>query len=132
MKRLLVFVSLTLLLLACSHGKTQHFPSIDDSTDAPEVFIIRNNNLFGWGFSLRVIFNDVVVARLRAGEHISFYVEPGFHTVGISKSSMTVPCRAGQKYYFLISADYTKFGFEIDRIGTQKGENWIAKTKPLK
>jgi len=132
MKKRLVFVFLTLLLFTCSHGKTQHFTSIDDSTDAAQVFIIRNNNLFGWGFSLKVIFNDVVVARLHAGEHISFYVEPGLHTVGTSKSSMTVPCRAGEKYYFLISADYTQFGFEIDRISTQKGENWIAKTKPLK
>jgi hypothetical protein len=132
MKKLFVFISLTLLLSACSHGKTQHFRSTADSADAAEVFIIRNNNLFGWGFSLGVIFNDMVIARLRRGEHISFYVEPGFHTVGISKSTLSVPFRSGHKYYFLISADYTQFGFEIDRISSQKGENWIAKTKPLK
>ena len=132
MKKYLILVSLPFFLFACSHGKTHHFSSIEDSADAAEVFIIRNNNLFGWGFSLQVLFDDAVIARLRAGEYISFYVVPGFHTVGISKSSITVPCSAGQKYYFLISADYTQFGFEIDRISTPKGENWIAKTKPLK
>jgi hypothetical protein len=132
MKKYLILVSLLFFLFACSHGKTHHFPSIEDSADAAEVFIIRNNNLFGWGFSLKVLFDDAVIARLRAGEYISFYVMPDFHTVGISKSSITVPFSAGQKYYFLISADYTQFGFEIDRISTLKGENWIAKTKPIK
>jgi hypothetical protein len=131
MKKLLIIVSLAFLFVACGHGKTRHFPTGADSSNTAEVFVIRNNNLFGWGFSLKVYFDDTVIARLRAGDHVSFHVETGMHTVGISKSHITVPFSAGQKYYFLISADISQFGFEIDRLGSLQGENWIAKTNPL-
>jgi hypothetical protein len=35
-------------------------------------------------------------------------------------------------YHFLISAEYTSFGFDIHRIGPQQAENWLSKTKPIK
>ena len=132
MKNFIIVVSLAILLMACAHGKTDNFPAAVDSKEAAELFIIRNNNLFGWGFSLSVILDDAVIAHIRSGEYISFLVEPGFHRVGISESTLSVPCAAGQKYYFLISADYTSFGFEIERISNPKGENWISKTKPVR
>lgn len=132
MKNFIIVASLAFLLMACAHGKTDNFPPAAESSDAAEVFIIRNNNLFGWGFSLNVIYDDAVIAHIRAGEYISFLVEPGIHRVGVSESEILVPCAPGQKYYFLISADYTKFGFEIERISNPKGENWIAKTRPVK
>jgi hypothetical protein len=131
MKKNLVLLSLVVLLTACAHGKTEQFPAAVDAADAPEIFIIRNNNLFGWGFSLDVILDEVVIARLRSGEYISFLVEPGFHTVGISKKQVSVPCASGQKYYFLISVNYTDFGFEIERISDPKGELWLSKTKSV-
>jgi hypothetical protein len=131
MKNFIAAVSLAFLLAACAHGKTEHFPADVDAADAPEIFIIRNNNLFGWGFSLDVTLDEAVIARLRSGEHISFLVEPGFHTVGISKKQVSVPCASGQKYYFLISVNYTDFGFEIERISDPKGELWLSKTKSV-
>ena len=132
MKKLLILFFLTALLMACAHGRTEYFPSADKSTGASEVFIIRDNNLVGWGFSLKVVFDDKVIARLRAGEYVSFFVEPGFHSLGISKATETAAIEANQKYFFLIRPDYTKFGFEITRIGDQKAEYWLARTKPLK
>jgi hypothetical protein len=44
---------------------------------------------------------------------------------------MTVPFEKGSKYYFLISADLSRFGFDIRRIGKEKGEEWLTKTKPI-
>jgi hypothetical protein len=132
MKRLLILMLSTLLLFSCARGKTEHFPTGANHSKAAEVFIIRNNNLFGWGFSLKVAFDDNIIARLRRGEHIHFFVDPGFHALGISEPTITSPFEPGQKYYFLISADYTQFGFEIERIDNKKGANWVAKTKPLK
>ena len=131
MKKLLLTISLALLVTACSHGKTEHFPNIGQSAETAEIIIIRNNNLLGWGFSVQVFYDEMLIARLRAGEHLSFFVEPGFHSVGTSDAQITVPLNAGQKHYFLISADYTQFGFEIGRISNEKGENWLTKTKPL-
>jgi hypothetical protein len=130
-KNKLSLIIATLLLLACAHGKTDQFPTVIDTADAAQVFVIRDNNLMGWGFSLKVALNEHTIARLRSGEYVSFYVTPGFHSIGISEPSLTVPFAKGEKYYFLIGADYSQFGFEIQRIGNKKGERWLAKTKPV-
>ena len=131
MKKKLIPAFLAFLLLSCAHGKTEHFPTVKDEFESAQVFIIRDNNLMGWGFSLKVALDNAIIARLRSGEYVSFYVNPGFHSVGISEPTLTIPFAKGQKYYFLIGADYSKFGFEIQRIGNQKGEMWLAKTKPV-
>jgi hypothetical protein len=85
----------------------------------------------GWGFSLKVALDDSIIARLRSGEYIAFYVRPGFHTLGVSEPTVSVPFEKGNTYYFLISADYTSFGFELQRISAQQAEIWLAKTKPV-
>ena len=95
------------------------------------MFVIRDNNLVGWGFSLKVALDESIIARLRSGEYVSFYVKPGFHSLGVSEPTLTVPFAKGEKYYFLIGADYSQFGFEIQRIGNEKGERWLTKTKPV-
>ena len=132
MKRLLLIAALALIATACSHGKTEHFPNLAQSAETAEIIIIRNNNLLGWGFSVKVFYDEMLIANIRAGEHFSFFVTPGFHTVGTSDDQITVPLNAGQKHYFLISANYTQFGFEISRISNEKGENWLGKTESLK
>jgi len=132
MKKKLTLTVLALLLLSCAHGKTDRFPTVADTANAAHVYIIRDNNLVGWGFSLKVALDDSIIARLRSGEYVSFYVKPGFHSVGISEPTLTVPFAKGEKYYFLIGADYSRFGFEIQRIGNEKGKQWLAKTKPVK
>jgi hypothetical protein len=132
MKKTLTLTALTLLLLSCAHGKTDRFPTVTDTAEAAHVYVIRDNNLMGWGFSLKVALDNFIIARLRSGEYVSFYVKPGFHSLGVSEPTLTVPFAKGEKYYFLISADYSQFGFEIQRIGNEKGKQWLAKTKPVK
>jgi len=130
-KKNLILTILVLLLLSCAHGKTDDFPTVADTADAAHVYVIRDNNFMGWGFSLKVALNESIIARLRSGEYVSFYVKPGFHSVGITKPSLTVPFAKGQKYYFLLGADYSQFGFEIQRIDNEKGKRWLTKTKPV-
>jgi len=131
MKKFILLSIMALLILSCAHGKTEHFPKVDNQTEAAEVFVIRDNNLMGWGFSLKVALDDLIIARLRSGEYVTFYVEPGFHSLGISKPTMTVPFEKGRTYHFLISAEYTKFGFNLRRIGDQQANMWLSKTKPI-
>lgn len=131
MKNITSLTVIAVLLLSCAHGKTDQFPTVTNKSESAQVFVIRDNNLMGWGFSLKVAFDKSIIARLRSGEYVSFYVEPGFHSLGISEPTLTVPFAKGEKYYFLIGADYSKFGFEIQRIGDEKGERWLSKTKPV-
>ena len=132
MTKILTLAVLTSLLFACAHGKTDNFPVVADTADAAGVYVIRDNNFMGWGFSLRVALNESIIVRLRSGEYVFFYVEPGFHSLGISEPTLTVPFVKGRTYYFLIGADYTQFGFNIQRISDRKGELWLSKTKPVK
>jgi len=122
---------LALLLLSCAHGKTDMFPTLDNPAANAQVYVIRDSNLMGWGFSLKVALDEEIIARLRSGEYISFFVKPGFHSLGVSEPTVRVPLEKGNTYYFLISADYTKFGFELHRISNQQAQKWLAKTKPI-
>jgi hypothetical protein len=131
MKRLLILLLLTISLLSCAHGKTKNFPTLDDPADNAQVYVIRENNLLGWGFSLKVALDDAIIARLRSGEYVTFFVEPGFHSLGISEPTLSVPLEKGKKYYFLIKADYTSFGFEIDRISQNQADYWLERSKPI-
>ncbi|UCF93533.1 MAG: hypothetical protein JSW39_05050 [Desulfobacterales bacterium] len=125
-------VIMALLLVACAHGKTDHFPAGADPSNSAEVVVIRSDELFGWGFSLKVALDGTAIASLRSGDYIAFRVAPGFHTIGISEdNTLSLPLRQGQTYYLLISADYSAFGFELERIDEGKGRYWRNRTKPL-
>ena len=132
MHKLFVLSLLGLLLLSCAHGKTDTFPTLDDPAANAQVYVIRDSSLIGWGFSLKVALDDSIIAGLRSGEYIIFYVKPGFHSLGVSEPTVKVPFEKGNTYYFLISADYTNFGFELDRISIKQAEMWLTKTKPVK
>ena len=131
MKKFFILMAAITLLLSCSHGKTKNFPSAADPSNAAQVFIIRNDNLFGWGMSLEVALDGKAIAHLRAGEHVSFFIEPGFHSISVRESSVDASLRENRKHYFLISADSTQFGFEISRISNERGEKWVARTKSI-
>ena len=130
MKNLLALCAAA-LLAACAHGKTADFPAAADRADAAQVYVIRNNNLFGWGLSVTVTLNEVAIAHLQAGEHISLRLPPGLYSVGITESSTSAAFEKGRQYYFLVSADYTPTGFEIESIAAGRGEEWLSKTKLL-
>ena len=131
MKNLILLSLAAVLIISCAHGKTEHFPTVENQTEAVEVFVIRDNNFMGWGASLKVALDDAIIARLRSGEYVTFYVKPGFHSLGVSEPTMTVPFEKGQTYHFLISAEYTKFGFDMRAISTQQADMWLSKTKPI-
>ncbi len=130
MKRNFILLA-ALLTVACSHGRTTSFPSAANPDTLGQVVVIRNDNLFGWGLSVKVTFNDVVIARLRAGEHVTFPAAPGLHTVGVAERGISVAVERNRRYYFLISAEDSPAGFEIERLDPGRGEEWVAKTKPV-
>ena len=130
MKNLLTLCAAA-LLAACAHGKTTDFPAAADPADTAQVYVIRNNNLFGWGLSVTVTLNEVAIAHLQAGEHIALRLPPGLYSVGIRESSTSAAFEKGRQYYFLVSADYTPTGFEIESIAAGRGEEWLSQTKLL-
>lgn len=120
------------LLVACAHGKTSNFPPVAaEPAEAAQVYVIRSSELFGWGLTVGVTLNGAVIAHLRSGEYIRFLVPSGLHRIGIGESVVVAALEKGRNYYFLISVDDTPSGFEIERIDTARGEEWLTKTRPL-
>ena len=129
MKRAFLFLTI-FLSTACSHGRAPSLPSAADVAGAGQVAVVRNDNLFGWWLSVKVTLDDAVIARIRSGEHVVFQVPPGLYTVGVADRGISVAVEPNRKYYFLISADDSPAGFEIERLDPRRGEDWVTKTTP--
>ena len=87
--------------------------------------------MVGLGFSMKVLLNDEVIARLKANQYITFYVNPGVHTIGIPNSQLTVALERGRKHYFAIHTDSSQFGFEIERISERKATSWMENARSI-
>jgi hypothetical protein len=122
---------LAFFLAACTSGKTEFFPSRGYSADAAEVTVIREKRMLGFGFSMKVLLDGEIIARLKAGQYVTFYTDPGVHTIGIPDSSVSAALKTGGKHYFLIKTDSSQFGFEIETISEGKAEFWINQSAPL-
>jgi hypothetical protein len=123
---------LAFLLAACTSGKTEYFPSQGYSADVAEVTVIRKKRMFGLGFSMQVLLDGEVIARLKAGQYVTFFTNPGFRTIGIPDSNITAALARGRKHYFVIETDSSQFGFEIEKISKGKAEFWMTQSTPLK
>jgi hypothetical protein len=130
MKRATLLLSI-FLLAACSQGRALNVPSAADLSNAGQVVVVRNDNLFDWWLSVRVSLNDAVVAHLRAGEHVMLQVPPGLHTVGVSDRGISVAVEPNRAYYFLIGTEETQAGFGIERLDQMRGREWVSRTKPI-
>ena len=132
MKRYGLLILLAFFQAACTSGKTEFFPSQGYSADAAEVTVIRQRRMIGLGFSMKVLLDDKVIARLKAGQYVTFFITPGVHNIGIPESSMSVMLEGGHKHYFAVSTDSSQFGFEIERISENKAEKWMSQSRPIK
>jgi len=132
MKRNVLLIMLAFFLVACTSGKTEFFPSLGYSADAAEVTVIREKRLFGFGFSMEVVFDNEVIARLKAGQYVTFFVSPGVHKIGVPESTIDAVLEGGHKHYFAIKTDSSQFGFEIERISEGKAESWMRESSQLK
>jgi hypothetical protein len=131
MKRYVVLILLAFFLAACTSGKTELFPSKGYSTDAAEVTVIRQKRMLGMGFSMDVLLNGEIIARLKAGQHVTFFVDPGVHDIGIPKSTISAMLEGGRKHFFMITTDLSQFGFEIERISEKKATSRMAQSQSI-
>lgn len=126
MQTRLAFMILTLIFLSCAHRGLQLPESTPSASNASQVNIIRDSRFWGFGLPLKVMFDDTVICSLQAGEYVTFPVDPGFHTLGLSESTITVPFAPNRKYYFLIKTSPDKFGFEMERIDDEMGNYLVS------
>ena len=131
MKKFMLLIMLAFFLVACTSGKTEFFPTQGNSADAAEVTVIRQKRMFGMGFSIQVLLDGEVIARLKAGQYVTFFVDPGVHKIGIPKSTLTVMLGSEHKHYFMIETDSSQFGFEIERIDEKKATARMAKSRSI-
>ena len=131
MKKYVLLIMTVFLLAACTSGKTGFFPSQGYSTDAAEVTVIRKRRMLGMGFSMDVLLDGEVIARLKAGQYVTFFVDPGVRKIGIPQSTITAMLEGARKHYFAIKTDSSQFGFEIERISENKATSWMAKAQSI-
>jgi len=131
MKKYVLLIMAAFLLAACTSGKTEFFPSQGYSADAAEVTVIREQRMFGMGFSMNVLLDGAVIARLKAGQYVTFFVNPGVHSIGIPQSTITAMLVRARKHYFAIKTDSSQFGFEIERISENKATSWMAQAQSI-
>ncbi len=122
---------LVVLIVACAHGKTEHFPAPGDASQTVQVTIMRDNRLFGWGLSMRALLNGTPIAALRRGEYVQLSVAPGMHTVGIPQENVTLLMEAGRHYYFIIEATNSFYGFDFRRLEPDQGRRETDRLKKL-
>ena len=127
----LAFMILVLIFFSCAHRELQLPESTPPALNSSQVNIIRESRFFSFGFPLTVIFDDTVICSLRSGEYVTFGVESGFHTLGLSELTISVPFQKKRKYYFLIKTSTDQFGFEIERVDERRGVYLISKSKAL-
>lgn len=132
MKRFGVLIIIAIFLTACTSGKTEFFPSQGSSADAAEVTVIRERRMVGLGFSMKVLLDEEVIARLKAGQYVTFFVDPGVHRIGIPNQSIAAALERGRKHYFAIITDSSQFGFEIERISEREATSRMAQSRPVK
>jgi hypothetical protein len=131
MKRYTLLIIIAFLLTACTSGKTEFFPSRGYSADAAQVTVIREERIFGFGFSMKVLLDGKVIARLKAGQYVSFYTASGVRTIAIPDSSVSAALEAGGKFYFLIKTESSQFGFEIERISEKEAKQVMAQSDSI-
>lgn len=131
MKKYGFLIMLAFFLAACTSGKTEFFPSQGYSADAAEVTVIRQKRMFGLGFSMKVLLDGEVIARLKAGQYVTFFVDPGVHNIGIPKTTINTILESGRKHYFVITTDSSQFGFEIDRISEREAAQQMAQSESI-
>jgi hypothetical protein len=132
MKKFGFLIMMMFFLAACASGKTEYFPSQGYSADVAEVAVIRENRMFGLGFSMQVILDGQVIARIKAGQYVTFFTNPGVHTIGIPDSNTTAALERGRRHFFAIKTDSSQFGFEIERISEIKAQSLMAESEPIK
>jgi hypothetical protein len=131
MKKFRLVIIIAIFLAACTSGKTEFFPSRGYSDDAAEVTVIRERRMVGLGFSMKVLLDDEVIARLKAGQYVTFFVDPGVHRIGIPNQSIAAALERGRKHYFGIITDSSQFGFEIERISEREATSRMAQSKAI-
>ena len=131
MKKYVLLIILSSFLAACTSGKTEFFPTGGAAANSAEVTVIREKRVFGMGFSMQVLLDGVVIARLKAGQYVTFFVDPGIHEIGIPKSALTVMLERERKHYFMISTDSSQFGFEIEGISEKKAASRMAQSRSI-
>jgi hypothetical protein len=131
MKKYAFLIILAFFLAACTSGKTEFFPARGYSADAAEVTIMREKRIYGFGFSMKVLLDGQVIARLKAGQYVTFFVDPGVHDIGIPNQSITTALESGRKHYFMVQTESSQFGFEIERISEKKAAARMAQYESI-
>lgn len=103
------------LLTACATSSRGYIPEPKDAARTAQVTFMRSKNFYSGGLNAKVTLDGYRVATVGPGHYITFPVDPGTHSLGITESSVSVKLTPSEQYYFMVSVA-PGGGFEIERI----------------
>jgi hypothetical protein len=134
MKYFLSTITIAFIIVSCTSGKTRYFPDAKGLNNPVEVTIIRNRSYCA-AYSTAILLDEIPIAIVRQGQHVTFSVEAGLHHLR-ADTGVYGNFEKGNKYYFLISPNFfdslRTCSFEIEKIGEEEGLERVKNSKQLK
>lgn len=125
---LIVFGAFLSLTGCVSSGVTSYLPTPGDLDNVARVTVLRNKNFYSAGLVSKVTLDGFVIARLGPGRHITFAVDAGPHSIGITESSASLELLPSEHYYFLVSVAPGGQGFESERVPVSLAQAYLTRS----
>ena len=138
---MLKMVAMTLfainLMIGCTAGpiKTNPLPYLGEPEKAAEVFVIREDTIYGGAFSSFIMVDDKEVFGIKYGEYTKFKLSSGKHTLGVKTyalfgipviDTIEIDLAPKSKNHYFLSKSFQSA--TIKRLQPQEGEALISKT----
>jgi hypothetical protein len=128
---------LSIILAGCAHGPLNPLPPVDPKT-AATVMVIRESHFVGSGASVTITLDDDQLFAMWSGEHVSFAVAPGEHSVGVRTHNgfhvvhnrALVVAEPGRTYYFEVRPNLMA-GPSLNPITAGMARDMMKSTTPV-
>lgn len=120
-------------VLSCAQGSTtEYFPIGSELGTSARVVIGRDRTIVGSAVSSKIHLDGFVIAEIRVGEYVEFFVPPGTHTVAANQASVALNFETGQSYFFIVTAALgSPYRLEVERVQAERGRRMIDDNERL-
>ena len=67
--------------VSIQHGLTNDFPRAPDTSNGPNLIVIRESQFVGGAILMQLLLDSTTVAGIASGEYVRLYLAPGQHII---------------------------------------------------